>query len=154
MHFRVIVQIDEGSAPRHLQEVADEKRRIDIGKRSSIAISFRGRQATIFSPTASAWPNWAVSPLFPLPTTLVHWVDSLPPDTDLQISPPVHPHPGKPSIQTFPCAPFLLPTNHKFLAGIFTLLQEALPSRPATLSVDPWRPSRGSHFRSLPSTHP
>lgn len=109
------------------------------------------------STISSAWPNWAVSPLFSPTTTLVYWVDSLPPDTDSQISPARTP--PKAIDSDFPRVRLLL-ASITDLAGGFSLgcgkfPPSAIPAAfaPATqFSVDPRHPSRGSHFRSLPST--
>lgn len=104
------------------------------------------------SPTSSAWPNWAVSPLFPLTTTLVHWVNSCHQDHRFANLPRPYP-PKKLSIQTSPFAP-LTSIKHRSCRA-FSLGCRKLPL-PSFLALAPathlaWIPGCPSHFRSTPA---
>jgi hypothetical protein len=98
------------------------------------------------STISSAWPNWAVSPLFSPTTTLVYWVDSLPPDTDSQISPARTP--PKAIDSDFPRVRLLL-ASITDLAGYFHLAAESSPPPPFL------PPSRQQHNLAwTPGIHP
>jgi hypothetical protein len=140
-----------------VQEDADETEGVDIGEGSPIAISFRGRQATISRPPKclAELGDFSTISSGHHPCSLGQF---LPPKTPICKSPP--PTPPKGYRFRHPRVRLLL-ASITDLAGHFHLAAESAPS-PSFLpphasnkvSVDPRASVPRSHFRSLPNTHP